>query len=491
MKTGQGNKLHLAGLFATLLALLVATAVLIGLGAYWLIREDARTFASQQAETRVARVFDKMNAVLAPEASAAHIYFALLDGRTAAPANGTGEIVPYKPALDLDPERIYVLYPEDGSAPIWWPFEPSSKIETLGEGLFALNSVSVRIGEADASRSASSDYLGRQRVWPGGKARLLVFEKVDAIGPLHQRVAWLTGATLLALILASSIAVAVAQRRFWTRVNEINEGCEMIAEGGQLGLRVPEKADDALGLIGQNINRMLAEIEERGRLIAMQERFLDHDYRVPITEIVSSCNMLLGGTASSDEELNQGLRRVLELAKRMDAGLAERLELYRFDRDVHQGDYSGMEQLSLREIVDEAVDGNLADAEARNVSVIVNGERDLAINGSRSLVVRALGNLIRNAIQHSEVGGRVEVTINSADGPGVDVRDFGKGMPPERIAEATGSSLRLRSTTNGTGLGLALVRGVMKAHDGSFTITNGSRGLTARVNFVSVPSRAD
>ena len=44
------RRTHLAGLFLTLFALLVVTTILVGAGAFWLIREDARDFAGRSAE---------------------------------------------------------------------------------------------------------------------------------------------------------------------------------------------------------------------------------------------------------------------------------------------------------------------------------------------------------------------------------------------------------------------------------------------------------
>lgn len=478
------GRLHQAGVFATLFLLLVVTAGLVGLGAYWLIREDAWAFASSRADERVARVFGKMSVLPPPEASEAPVYFLLLDGRPAPVHTEPGEVLSFVMEQTEDPERIYVLYPAGGAEAVWWPYQPSAAIRDNGEGVFALRSMAQMVGADGARRRTVADYVGRERRWPDSNVRLMVFEKVEAVGPLHRRVALLTLSMMAALMLVSGVVVAVAQNRFWKRVQKLNDACEEIAVAGNLAKRVPASDGDALGLIGQKINRMLDDIEERGRLILTQDRFLDHDYREPITEIISSCNLLLAEAGSKDDPTTRGLRRMLSLAKSMDAGLTERLELYRFDRDTQLGDFSSRERLDLREIVEEAIDGNMASAEARNVKLVVQGDGNGMIEGARSLVLRALGNVIRNAVQHSDLGGQVDVRLPPGVDAVIEVRDRGRGMSADEIIRAMGPGLPARSSASGSGLGLQLVRGVMKAHKGELTMFNAQPGLVVRLKFL-------
>lgn len=492
------RRTHLAGLFLTLLALLVGTTILVGAGAFWLIREDARAFAGRSAEERVSRVFEKVKEDGSPYRSEAYLFFQMLEGpsrpalnmppmalspgdapapvRDGEPVNAVGE-----PATGTqEAERLYMLDPVDGGPPEWWPYSVSGTSHPIQDNYVELRATTVQMTAAEP-RLIRSEYVGAERVWPGSGARLVVFQKVETIGPLHRRVAGLTGIVLLGLIFLSGLAVLLAQRRFWRRVQQINTVCNDIAVKGELGRRVPDSEGDALGLVGQNINRMLREIEDRSRLIATQDHFLAHDYRLPIANIIASCNNLL--ETARDEEAN-GLRRILALARQMDQSSHERLELYRFDRDLQQGDKSSLEKLDLREIAEEAADGNWVDAEAREIEVVVEGPSGVFTMGSRSLVLRALGNLTRNAIQHSAQGLRVDVRVTAEGGPAVEIRDRGEGMSEADIAAVTGPNEGIRSTSGGFGLGLALVRGVAKAHRGEFTLANASPGLVARLKFV-------
>lgn len=477
------DRTYFAGLFLTLLLLLVVMMGLAGVGAYWLIREDARAFASRSAEDRVSRVFDKMHAMGPPYRSEARIFFALLDGR-AAPVSDAAP-APIATASEIgavDAERVYMFDPADGGAPEWWPYAISGDVVGVGDNLVQLHSTTTVLGVAGARR-LDADYVGAERVWPGSGARLVALQRVEAIGILHQRVAGLTAAILLALIVVSGLAVMLAQRRFWRRVQRINGVCADIAADGDLGQRVPEDGGDALGLVGQNINRMLGEIEDRSRLVATQDRFLDHDYRLPIADIIASCNILLSSAPPSGP-LVQGLNRILVLARQMDQASQERLELYRFDRDIQRGDTTGLERLDLREIAQEAVDGNWVEAEKRQVVAVVDGATEVFVMGSRSLILRALGNLTRNAIQHSPPGARVDVRVIAGDSPAVEIRDRGEGMSASGIAEVCGANAGVLSTTGGSGLGLALVRGVAKAHKGEFSLANASPGLVAQLKFL-------
>jgi two-component system phosphate regulon sensor histidine kinase PhoR len=109
--------------------------------------------------------------------------------------------------------------------------------------------------------------------------------------------------------------------------------------------------------------------------------------------------------------------------------------------------------------------------------VVVEAPADLAADVDTGLVALALDNLLGNAVKYAPDGGpyRVAARADGADvvlsvsdrGPGLDRRAQGKVFQPfERVDD------RLSRATQGTGVGLALVRGIARAHGGEATITS-------------------
>jgi two-component system phosphate regulon sensor histidine kinase PhoR len=104
----------------------------------------------------------------------------------------------------------------------------------------------------------------------------------------------------------------------------------------------------------------------------------------------------------------------------------------------------------------------------------------LSVLGDRDELIRALENLVENALKYGASGKRVEVTLaRDETRPGrpearLTVRDFGPGIAPEHLPRLTERFYRVdvadSRSQGGTGLGLALVKHVLTRHSGRLAI---------------------
>jgi len=132
-------------------------------------------------------------------------------------------------------------------------------------------------------------------------------------------------------------------------------------------------------------------------------------------------------------------------------------------------------------IVRQVVDGLQTLARDRSVDIKVTIPSDpLLVLGDRDELIRALENLVENALKYGAVGKRVDITVSrgqtraGAPEARVAVRDYGPGIPPEHLPRLTERFYRVDVTDSraqgGTGLGLALVKHVLNRHGGRLTI---------------------
>jgi signal transduction histidine kinase len=236
-----------------------------------------------------------------------------------------------------------------------------------------------------------------------------------------------------------------------------------------LGTRVPvPRARDELGRLAETMNQMLGRLESAQRT---QRRFVadaSHELRSPLATIASGLELLAGSVDESDASTVKTLRGEARRIDRLVDGL---LLLARSDE---RGLQPKREDVDLDEIV-EAERGRPSEG---GVQPEVRAE-PVRVSGDRAQLVRAVRNLVDNARRHA--GSRVLVTLR-AEGPDavVDVADDGPGVPPEDRARVFERFTRLDEararSDGGVGLGLAIVREILAAHDGSVEVLDSPLG---------------
>jgi signal transduction histidine kinase len=153
-----------------------------------------------------------------------------------------------------------------------------------------------------------------------------------------------------------------------------------------------------------------------------------------------------------------------------------------------------MEPISLYDLVSDAVAELSAVAAMRSVTLVETRSPDLEVIGDARELTRVIGNLLMNAIQHSPVGGEISVTTcRDENGNAVlTVVDAGGGIPEADLSKVFDAGWRATpartpeptwQASSGAGLGLAIVRGIVHAHDGDITVRNVPGGCRFDVSF--------
>ncbi|GAA1057810.1 two-component sensor histidine kinase [Agromyces luteolus] len=206
-----------------------------------------------------------------------------------------------------------------------------------------------------------------------------------------------------------------------------------------------------------------------------------HDLRVPLAGIRAQAEALQDGLAPDPDRY---LARIASQVDRLDALVADLFAVSQIDAGTL---HLRTERLSLADVASDAVAElrGLADGAGVRLDLDVASDASPTVDGDALQLGRAVANLLANALQHTPAGGRIAVTV---DGEGDEVRlavaDSGPGFAPEELAHAfeagwRGSSARSPhrlDVTGGAGLGLAIVRGIARAHGGDASATNAPAG---------------
>lgn len=270
------------------------------------------------------------------------------------------------------------------------------------------------------------------------------------------------------VILISGLTAAVfARRRLTSALAEVSLALDRAAVG-DFSRRAPEVgvAPELTELTSQ-VNRTLDRLQELLNWLRDSSDQLAHDFRTPLARATARLEQLKeAGTAAKRRELADGagedlraLTRAMSDALTLRDGEAWVFEAVRLDQLLHQ----------VAELYEPL-------AEARGATLVVEAEGAVTILGVRSLLQRAVANLVDNAVKHSPSGGRIGLrTWSETDHCALSVRDQGPGFAPG--APRPGGDL------DSHGMGLPFVRAVVQRHRGRLTIDDAGPGAVVTAQF--------
>lgn len=331
-----------------------------------------------------------------------------------------------------------------------------------------------RDGYAIGRSGLESDIVALVRPLPQG-ASLLFARPVQSASALRRSLGLWGGGIVLLLTGLSVVTALIVGGQTAARIRRLNEVCDRVAEG-DVGQRIAEPGPaDEIGILARHMNGMLAELERRIHGLRAASDHIAHDLRTPLARVRARLSTMEN---SADEDISLQAGRAAEELERLMAAFNALLELREIESDVG----TPATAFDVAEAIETAVDLYEALAEdEKNVRI----ERDVRVAtflGDRELLVRALANLVDNALKVSPPGSVIHIAARSRMVEGetaleLSVSDDGPGFT-NLPAEAT----EARSTLGGHGLGLVIVRAIAERHRGSVAVGAGETG--ARVTLL-------
>ncbi|HSH94753.1 MAG TPA: HAMP domain-containing sensor histidine kinase [Roseimicrobium sp.] len=255
---------------------------------------------------------------------------------------------------------------------------------------------------------------------------------------------WLVlgGGTLCALLLATLTWLAAGSRRQSLRTAELNAALEAEREVGRL----------------------------RSHFI----NSVSHEFRTPLSVILSSTDLLeIYSEKLTPERRKEALDRIKEATSQMTGMVEEVLLLGRIESQRVQCKPAAVDVDALCKQLAIATGATLPDR-ARRIDIEVGaGMEDVELDAT--LLRSMLGNLLSNAVKYSPPGSTVTLTASSSDDViTFTVRDEGIGIPNEDLPQVGAPFYRGSNVGDaaGTGLGLAIVRRCAALHHGKLEITS-------------------
>jgi len=234
-------------------------------------------------------------------------------------------------------------------------------------------------------------------------------------------------------------------------------------------IEAPDSQDE-LGRLAAVLNAMLARLERSFAAVSDFSADAAHELRTPLTILKGEIEVALRSSPAA-EEYRRVLGSCLEEVDRLSALVEDLLFLARSEA----GGVPAMQaSVNVAEVVAEVTPALQELANVAGVTLESQSEIPLWVRGNTSMLFRLIFNLGENAIKYTPAGGRVRLSLDQRAADVVlEVRDTGTGIAPEDAPHIfdrfyRGDRARRRaSPVGGTGLGLALVRSIVRLHGGT------------------------
>lgn len=255
-------------------------------------------------------------------------------------------------------------------------------------------------------------------------------------------------------------------------VDDICSAADEISSGEDLSKRLPvPKVKDEMRKLTERFNEMFERLEESFENEKQFTADASHELRTPVSVLISQCEYLL-----EQEQLTQDQRQEIEVILRQGQKMSQLIAQLLMIARESQGSYSeNFESVDFGILVEIVAEELGTEAEKKSIVMELDIQNDVLLNGDQTLLMRMMMNLINNAIFYGREQGHVRVKVykegNVVRG---EVSDDGIGIAREHLDKIWNRFYRVdksrSSKTNGTGLGLSMVKWIVKVHGGEINV---------------------
>lgn len=307
-----------------------------------------------------------------------------------------------------------------------------------------------------------------------------------AVRALIQMAPW-----LLLVLLVLSLLCAFIYSRYITRPIVRLSGIAKKMSELDFNWKCNEQRRDEIGTLGHSLDQMsqrlsaaLEELEAANRALRAFFSAASHELKTPVTILKGQLSGMLEGI-DVYQDRDKYLLRSLQVTGRMEHLIQEMLSISRMETGAAT---VKQESLELSALIERQLDFVKELIEQRGQRLAIQLNPEITVTGDASLLGKAIGNLLSNAILYSPDGAEIRVWCGiRRDKPAFTIENTGVHIQDDALPHLFEAFYRdedsRNRSTGGSGLGLYLVRMILEKHHASCTIENTEDGVRATVQF--------
>ncbi len=278
------------------------------------------------------------------------------------------------------------------------------------------------------------------------------------------------------IVMLAVVTILVSGALAWNQarpVRKLHWAMQKAAEG-DLDVRIAGEVGNRHDEIGA-LARQFDEMAERITGLLKRQKRLFHDVSHELRSPLARISIAIALAQKNPQKTDELLERIERDVQSLDALVDELLTYARLDDNAPMN----FEVLNIVPLIEGVVDDANFEGSAKGVSVLFAAPQECIISAHVDTLLRAVENLIRNAIRYSPTQSAIDVNLTTTQGKAIiTVADHGPGMPEDEIERMFDPFVRGKNqaTGNGFGLGLAIAKRAVERHGGTLSAANRPEG---------------
>lgn len=260
-------------------------------------------------------------------------------------------------------------------------------------------------------------------------------------------------------------------------IQDIEKTAARISKG-DFGVRIDNRYNDEIGELCDTINNMAKALGKNDEIKNEFISSVSHELRTPLTAIKGWAETM--NNTHDPTTIDKGTSIILGETERLYTMVENLLD---FSRIQQAEIILNKEKLDLVAEISDVVIMFSQRIQQSGMKIKFNeSEAIIPVLADKNRLKQVFVNLLDNAIKYSEPKGIIEVNIYNVPEQNfaiVEIKDYGKGIPADEIDKVKEKFYKAKGSKKGSGIGLALVNEIIKAHGGEFTISSKVKKYTS------------
>jgi signal transduction histidine kinase len=275
------------------------------------------------------------------------------------------------------------------------------------------------------------------------------------------------------------------------RYDQIRKLSEYLAriKTDQEMLDIRDNREGELSILKNEIAKVVGMLKQQANQSSLDKQALSkalsdisHQLKTPLTSLFVLADVL-DHPNIDDESRQHFINEIINQLQRMEWLVTSLLKMARLDAKSAEFKQEQIMLLPLFKRINTSLSFLL---DQHEIKIVINNSDDSSITGDESWLYEAFTNLLKNAIEHSPNHGLIEVTISKTMlYTQIDIADQGEGISEKDLPHIFERFYRgSNASTNSVGIGLALSKEIIKAHNGDIEVlSKANEGSTFRIKF--------